>query len=92
MIKRKRLQKGKEMGLEGRKGEVEVVRNRRVEDIKRVEGCGCEKEDCCEKETEKWKEERRSGGRVGLRFKLEGAGERERGGWVRREEVKISEE
>jgi hypothetical protein len=71
VIKRKGLQKGKEKGLEGGNGEVKVVRNRRVEDIKREQSVGVRKRIVVRRRWRRRKRERRrSGGRVGLRFKL----------------------
>jgi hypothetical protein len=51
VVKKKDGKNGKN-GMEKRKREVKVVRNRRVEEIKREEGCVCECEDCCEEEGE----------------------------------------
>jgi hypothetical protein len=61
VIKEKVLERGaKRVGNGGKRGEgVNVARNRKVEETKREEGCGCECEDCCEKEGEEEKEERK---------------------------------
>jgi len=69
VIKKKSLEAGKRKGVvkgvkeKGKGGGImgeSRVGNRRVEEIKREEGCECECEDCCEKEEgmEKLKEKK----------------------------------